>query len=273
LIHVDDFLAACIISGTGKSENHSGNGDCLLIDMAGGFFAASDASDRCPRASRIFLKRLCRSVRSDTLDHHVKPVYPHIQHAWNVQPYVQKTTFSSVSIQKKEKDLCLGVCHGGDSMVVVYEPENGRVIHRSRVDMNFAGRSKTPPGITWIPATPSCRVILATDGLNDILGIIENREPVPDMLRHPSCSHVIERLIGEALQIRFGNSPHDDIGLIVMYPLRLNPAPSPAILIGGTLASEEKRFGSGGVDDNWFELHSGNHAMNELNRAGVLVLE
>ncbi|WP_028323246.1 hypothetical protein [Desulfatirhabdium butyrativorans] len=242
-----DVLSACLIGKVQRHTESFGNGDCLLFDFDHRIFAVSDASERCPQASRRLLQALavcaCRMPWPDCLEA-----------AWRTQPYVQKTTFVGVQIEM-DPTPCARIVAGGDSMIWIVDRLNGKMLFRNAPDMHVAGGMSEMPGAIRVLLTPGSRIVLASDGIMDVLerngedggmisGLAMGAAPmdwigkIQNMVRQKQCRSVV----------------HDDIAVMVIDPFKEGPAWPQILLFGGTSPHEEAHFAGSSLPGAWMTI-------------------
>ncbi len=269
-------LCGGIRTGTDQIRNGYGNGDCLYFDFGNLVFAAADGSERAPWSSRDLLQRLAESLAlcgppdtvSGCLDLVNEKVYAG-------QAYPHRAAFSCVALRRDGAESRLIVAHGGDSAVAVIDGA-GSFRRLTGRDMNFAGRSRAIADVTeYRVAGPDERVLIATDGFDDLrrAGV---RDPgigeTVAALRQGPVDGICERLYGA---LEEGGVEHDDIGLILLDPNRMERIPGMAVLIGGTRPFEEARYRSeyvAGSHDRWLADRCWREHEQEFAGAGIGLL-
>lgn len=267
-----------VITGTDKVRSGFGNGDCILLDFIHGVFAVADGSERFPWASRDLLLRLrgslSRSGAPDSLEGWIamlnEEVYPG-------QKYQHKTTFSCVAVAGGGDGRTLFIAHGGDSAVTIVDPSDGTIMFQTGRDMNFAGRSTMIADCTEHRIRDrGLRVVLSTDGFNDLLRYCKKHAIYPRLSRVladvpvDSIPEEMHRVLGE----HRGSIEHDDIGLVVIDPFALGAPRDAAVLIGGTRPHEESRYQAASPDADGGSWEPGERWADRLERfeeAGILV--
>jgi len=241
---VPECLSAFIVTGTEKVRCGFGNGDCLLLDLSNNIFAVADGSERYPWASRELLERLKDKLSSTTGLPEADVFSNSISEIYAMQKYNHKTTMSCISLTEDNEGVSVAIANGGDSSVVIYDTRNCSIVYKTEVDMNFAGRSISEPDIVNIRLEEkSCRVLLATDGLFDLLKHYDNRsaETLPEIF---SCEevHLIADELQHKLELLSDHYEYDDIGVIVIDPFNTGIGQNMSVLMGGTTSLEETRF-------------------------------
>ncbi len=238
-VRAPDALAASLVPGAGRVENRQGNGDCLLLDFSRLLFAVCDGSDRFPAASRAFLARLAGLVSAAPLPATRAAWLALVNQAYAGQEYIEKTTFSGVALTPT-RDRAF-ILHGGDSMVFIFSPFSGALIHSTFADMNFAGRAPALTRVEAAPLPPGSLIAIATDGLSDVARLAGMSAPdlcAAALSRFPI--HQLPDKLPRFLANTAGDVLHDDIGLILLDPRRV-PAEGPTLLLGGTTSIQERR--------------------------------
>ena len=239
-----DALSACLIGKVQRHTESFGNCDCLLLDFYHRIFAVSDASERCCQASRRLLQALavcaCRMPWPDCLEA-----------AWRTQPYVQKTTCVGVHIEMTPTP-CAVIVAGGDSLIWIVDRWNGKMLFRNAPDMHVAGGMSEMPGAIRVLLTPGSRIVLASDGIMDVLerngddgamvsGLDMDTTPmdwigkIQHVVRQKQCNAVV----------------HDDIAVMVIDPFKDIAAWRQILLLGGTSPHEEARFAGSSLPEAW----------------------
>lgn len=247
ILRCNDALSACLI---GKAQRHTdsyGNGDCLLFDFDHRIFAVSDASERCPQASRRLLQALavcaCRMPWPDCLEA-----------AWRTQPYVQKTTCVGVHIEMAPTP-CAVIVAGGDSVIWIVDRHNGKIVFRNASDMHVAGGMTAMPGVIRILLTPGSRIVLASDGIMDVL---ERNGEDGGMISGWDMDATPMDWIGKVqnivLQKHRRSVVHDDIAVMVIDPFKDIAAWPKSVLLGGTSPHEEAHFARASLPQAWMAI-------------------
>lgn len=235
-ICLPDKLGACLVTGTEKIRCGYGNGDCLLLDFHHRVFAVADATERFPQASRLLLERLAAAISETGPPGDETAFNILLDRVWSRQKYIHKTTLSCVVLVDGNDGPAAMLANNGDSTITFLNPNDGKVLFRTRADMNFAGRSKHPNA-----ATTQClngsrpAIVLATDGLAGIGDIREvDIAQRPDHLAH---------WIGGRTQDASRPSEIDDIGAIVLATNDFDPAAAhDTVIMGGTRPGKETNF-------------------------------
>ena len=246
-VRFGNAVTAALIGSWDKNNGMFGNGDCLLMDVRHRMFALSDASERSPQASRRLLQAIAAGMCT-------APWPECLKSAWCSQPYVQKATFVGIRLQMDPRPEAV-VVSGGDSILCIFDRKTGNLLYRNPVNMHFVGRMSAVPSPVRIPLTPTSRILLASDGLTDVLDRNGDGH-LPQFLR--SMNHAqswLASLLDGVRQLRRKAFLHDDIAVMNIDPFALEGIhPYDALLLGGTTASEEKAFDRRAFPDTWFSI-------------------
>lgn len=227
-------FAMMLITGTDKMRSGYGNGDSILADIDHYVFAVADATERFPHASRVLLSNIVNGLQnipksSDDWLFYLNEIYAK-------QEYHLKSTLSLIALHKQENNTQAFIAHGGDSSLKVFNRQDGSLIYKTTVNMNFAGRSKNIHAVDCIQLNNQSRIIVYSDGFNDI---VKHCGIVPDDMMHVSLleaiSHVIEKV--SALD----RKEYDDISLLIFDIPEIYSVHSKGILMGGTTRLEEQK--------------------------------
>jgi hypothetical protein len=230
-LHVAGALGAVLWTGADKTRDGYANGDSLLVDVARRVFAVADAGERFPAASARLLERLAAELEGGGAPADPASWQARMARVWGRQPYIEKTTLSCVAIQPRLEGWRLLLIHGGDSRIAVIDRQTEALYYGSRADMNFAGRSPWAPAVQILDLPQgSWRIVLATDGLNGLLGGLDRPETpsVPVWLSRARLDRVLETV---AAGLTDPCPAPDDAGLIVVAPAALNGHPSTQVLM------------------------------------------
>jgi hypothetical protein len=241
MVKAKGALSSLLVTGSDKVENGFGNGDCLLIDFSRFLFALSDGSERHPNASRILLEELAGWLPAK-LSFDIGSLQAAVGKIYKEQKYTHKCTFSCAAVVKNKGELTACISSGGDSTVMVADSSDGSILFKTASDMNFAGRSKTAPGISIFGLkNRGLRIILATDGFIEALSRISKPESgrLPGWLFEDSVCGIAEKFLRRLKAKRLPS--YDDIGMIILNPFALKRDDC-TILTGGTLPSKEVFF-------------------------------
>ncbi len=246
-VRFGNALTAALVGSWDKNDGMFGNGDCLLLDVRHRLFALSDASERSPQASRRLLQAIAARIFA-------APWPECLQSAWSSQPYVQKATFVGVQLRMDPRPEAV-VISGGDSTLCIFDEKTGNLLYRNPVDMHFVGRMSTAPLPVHVPLTPESRLLLASDGLTDVL--MQNGDEygshVFRQMNDPNAW--LDSLLDGVQRLRQAAFLHDDIAVIRIDPFALNDTTScDTLLLGGTTASEEKAFVTAALPDTWLPI-------------------
>ena len=255
-VRIPGFLSAAVFTGTEKVRCGYGNGDCVLVDPKDRLFGVADATERFPEASRRLLMNLVESVESEETPDDETSWVETVNRAYRQQSYNMKTTISCIALSG-HYDSTSYVIQGGDSMVVVIDPENGETMFKSSADMNFAGRAPELTSVHGLklPDTPLVAV-LASDGFADLAR--QTGSGIEDFCLRLAREGPIEeadRRVADIIRGLPEGAEYDDVAVLVMAL----PAPPPVnrkpVLIGGTGAASEKTFQrnlkEGKLADKW----------------------
>lgn len=240
-------MTAVLIGSLDKNHGLFGNGDCLLIDVRHRVFALSDASERSPEASRRLLQAIATGICTT-------PWPECLQSAWCSQPYVQKATFVGVQLQMGPRPEAI-VVSGGDSTLCVFDWKTGDMLYLNPVDMHFVGRMSTAPLPVRVPLTPDSRILLASDGLADVLDPNDDENGLQVFRRIDPPQEWLASLLDRVRRLRRSAFLHDDIAVMTIDPFELKDIEtSDALLLGGTTASKEKRFVTATLPETWLSI-------------------
>ena len=275
-VKMENFFSGFIATGTEKVRCGFGNGDCIMIDLEKRIFAAADASERNPWASRDLLVRYQNNLSAESGMLGIDDLKNNIKQIYSEQDFRHKTTFSSVWIEKENGTVSLRVASGGDSMVIVLDKETGSVEYKTSVDMKFAGRSLLEASMTKVELKDKkYRVILATDGYSDLVkqigAVSDNR--LHEILFLTEVHDVAEGLLAE-LELHKGKIEYDDIGFIIFDPYYNIKKSSIKLMIGGTNSREEKLYENQGkleLKDEWRDEIFWKENPDGLKLAGIIL--
>jgi len=266
-ICLPDKLGACLVTGTEKVRCGYGNGDCLLLDFHHRVFAVADASERFPQASRLLLERMTGAIAETGPPGDENAFNALLDRVWSRQKFIHKTTLSCVVLVNGEDGPAAMLANNGDSTITFLNPNDGKVLFRTRSDMNFAGRSKHPNAVTTQRLNGSRpAIVLATDGLagiGDILSTKITRRP------HRIAHWIADRTRSPALPPEI-----DDIGAIALVtdvPVR----EAHTIIMGGTRPGKEKDFLQSAKQkpamDRWDSIKAWQQAPELMDLAGIQI--
>ena len=249
IIKIENALSSFLLTGTDKIRNGYGNGDCVLIDFNNRLFAVSDATERHPSASRQILGRLRKHLsENDVIPDNINEWQNIINSLFSLQEYHFKATFSCVAFNRSEEGLYAYIMHGGDSQIMVIDCVDREIRYSTKPDMNFAGRSTELNDVTSIRINSQRdRILLATDGFNDVMNLIRTGEngTIPDILLSTDVHEIAESIYNIMTETdRRNRSRHeyDDIAVIVIDPGTLYNGHTRSILMGGTMPNDEVLF-------------------------------
>ncbi|MBU2549894.1 MAG: serine/threonine-protein phosphatase [Proteobacteria bacterium] len=238
-------------AGSFGPHNHSGLGDCVLIDLGKNFFAVSDSSDRDSTTSRKLLSEFAtmlagfsgfgprRTYSSEALERLKRRFVRAGEKALETIPYFESCTLTAVLITRTHDGLRALLLHSGDSFLLMCGPD-GRARQLTQNNFWMIGRAKQFYQIDLLELPAGASLLLATDGFSDLV-FPEGRD------RRAAAADLVGRLAPEqaadALVDRFDRKGErvDDLGLCVIRPEALK-AGRARILIGGTTRAEEKTF-------------------------------
>ncbi|MFH0995018.1 MAG: hypothetical protein V1844_05910 [Pseudomonadota bacterium] len=267
-------MSAMLKTGTDKIHNGFGNGDCILADLGRNLYAVSDATERFPWGSRILLARL-----ADLFILHDGLSWPGrlqtaIEKARASQLYLHKSTLSAISIHKRANCLHCAIYHGGDSRIIIIGTSDGTIQYQSKADMNFAGRSQSPPKLTLLELTdPRTRIFLVTDGFQDFMPFLGTGSDsrLPEILwRLPV--HEVSAFIENLIAAQTNRTAYDDIGCLILDPFQ-DSIDLTRLIMGGTRPDEEKSFQSTAtvLHDQWIGSEEWPDHIDQLSAAGILI--
>ena len=249
---ISGFLGASLQGKSSVAENCPGVGDCLLLDLAKGFFAVADASDRNPIASRNFMK-LFSKMLSEINDLSADCVYEdeevialQEQIKGKAELLLQSLsfgdgcTFTGILILKTGKGLMGLLLHTGDSLILACDLQSGNTQQLTKDNFWMVGRSQHFFQIEELHINRGTRLLLATDGFGNF--------PVPDeMSREEYVLKLFDSLSVDEIPDSFFdrvdslNAAWDDTALIAINPSAMAHFPASCI-VGGTSSTEEKAF-------------------------------
>lgn len=251
---------AILVTGTDKIRSGYGNGDCVMMDFDHSVFALSDSTERYSRASREFLERLHDVLAAKGVPHDITAWRVLVNEVYAAQDYRHKATFSCAAISRRENHTLLFVLNGGDSTIAVLNRENGKVEYVSKVDMNFAGRSKTIAHVSELVVHEHHVVVLFSDGLADIARLYG--KTVFDFIAL-MAEDGIERVPGRVRDylekvVQSDKAEYDDASLLILDPHACEESEGGVLLMGGSTPQEETRYQknvrSSAQYDRWMEL-------------------
>lgn len=250
-VRFGNAVTAALVGSWDKNNGMFGNGDCLLVDVRHRVFALSDASERSPQASRRLLQAIAAGMCAAPAP---SSWSESLQSAWCSQPYIQKATFVGIQLRMDPSPEAV-VVSGGDSLLCIFDKNTGTLLYRNPVNMHFAGRMSAAPSPVRVPLTRGCRILLASDGLTDVLDRNGDGH-LSRFLRtmnHPQSW--LSSLLDGVRQLRQDAFLHDDIAVMNIDPFSLEDVhPFDTLLLGGTTATEEKAYVLTTFPDSWFGM-------------------
>jgi hypothetical protein len=271
-VRVAGAVSTCVITGTDKIRSGYGNGDCIFLDFANRVFAVADGTERYPWASRSLLKRLRLLIAGGTIPESIEGWEECIGALYEGQEHHFKTTFSGVALSNHEGGLRVFVMHGGDSSVMIMNSRDGSITYRTKPNMNFAAKNTQVDVSAHLLTEEQVRIVMATDGLNDVLKFGEKEESgILDMFLSAPVHEIGERLY--RLLEGNGGREYDDVGLIILNPFRVPPS-GDCVIIGGTSPHEEVQFYrdvSSRIHNRWIPDAEWRDNMDMLRIAGIQI--
>lgn len=228
-------FAMLLITGTDKVRCGYGNGDSLLVDLDHRVFAIADATERFPHASRVLLSNVVNGLHTipqsnEEWSHYLNGIYAR-------QEYHMKSTLSLIALQERENITQVFIAHGGDSSLKIYDRHTKREQYSTKVNMNFAGRSKTLQKVESVNLYGQSRVVICSDGFNDVIkhcGIqIEDLITVSFM---EMITHIVDKVV------KLEHKEYDDISLLLIDIPTIYTVHSKGILMGGTTRLQEQNI-------------------------------
>ncbi len=249
-------MGACLVTGSDKVSSGFGNGDCVLIDLDNHVFAVADGTERHPRSSRMLLERLREEIQSGGKPESTAEWNELVNTMYRAQEYHLKTTFSLVALSKNSSSGRAYIFNGGDSVVLMADNTSGGLFYMSKVNMNFAGRSKNAETVRIVEYDPEkTRIVLATDGIHDLLRPFDERmsEYIPPILGEHNPA-IIPQVISHRIQTTKSRlRGYDDIGVLVVDTAWLHSVDKKCIIMGGTTPNQESSYReilTGSCDDS-----------------------
>jgi len=228
----------------------AGVGDSILIDLAKGFFAVGDSSDREPRAARMFMSHFAglladfsvlspdRAIPDDRLDGLQKEIVTRSREMLRLYPFQGTSTFTGLLLIRTDRRIRGILFHTGDSVLFACHPLNGI---RRVTENNFwlLGKVREFYQVDSFDVDPGERFLLATDGLQD-LSPPENKgfdEYLAELFRRHPVEDLPDILI-DGCDMR--KDQKDDLAFLSLAPD--GPYPKACeILLGGITAETEAR--------------------------------
>ncbi len=278
IVKIENVLCGSVITGTDKIRSGFGNGDCVFVDFKRSIFAIADGTERYPWASRELLARFHGSLNKYGRPGSTGEWKQFLDDVYAEQKYHHKTTFTCVAVTAGEDYRDLVISHGGDSFVSIMDMSNREITFQTSSDMNFAGRSREILDITEHRIrNHDTRLIIATDGMNDIMKIISEDKHelsvVDTFMEQPVesvCASI--RLV---LEQDSDVSEYDDTSYIILDLFNLGSCDADTILMGGTRSQEEKRFRQWVTREDpetWVPAPEWNLCGNEFAQAGIVIV-
>ena len=251
-IRIPGFIGARLQGKSSGAENCPGLGDCLLLDLAKGFFAVADASDRNPIASRDFMKMFSKMLSEvDALcadyvyeDEEVIALQEQIKAKAELLikslSFSNGCTFTGILILKTGKGLLGLMFHTGDSFLLACDFQSGNTQQLTKDNFWMVGRSQHFFQIEELHINSDTKLLIATDGFGDI--------PVPEgMSREKYVLKLFDSLNVDEIPDRFFDrvdnlkTAWDDTAIIAIDPNAMASFPG-CCIIGGTSSAEETTF-------------------------------
>ncbi len=251
-IRIPGFLGATLQGKSSGAENCPGVGDCLLVDLAKGFFAVADASDRNSIASRDFMKMFFKMLSGiDALcadyvynDEEVISLQKQIKTKAELLikslSFRDGCTFTGILLLKTEKGLVGLMFHTGDSVLLACDLQSGNTQQLTKDNFWMVGRSQHFFQIEELRISGETKLLLATDGLGNV--------SVPEgMKREEYVLKLFQSLSVDEIPDCFferGDNPDaawDDTAIIAIDPSAMAHVPA-CYILGGTSSAEEKAF-------------------------------
>jgi len=223
-----------LLTGTDKIRSGYGNGDGLLIDSEHYIFAIADATERFPNASRILLSKIMGGLTNipDTSEQW----RAYINAIYHQQEYHLKTTLSLIALKQSHNGCEAFVVHGGDSSLNIFNRLNKKLLYKSTANMNFAGRSTSIDTIDSINLESNTRIVIHSDGFNDIMKI--GSIDFDDLVAAPLFDCI--SLILTQVNAENVNNEYDDVGLLIVDIPEIFNVIAGSIVMGGTTHCEER---------------------------------
>lgn len=277
-VHVHNQISANLCTGSQKLESGFGNGDCLLLDFQNMFFAVSDSTDRWPDASRNILLRLNDYLSKMPVPLNKTRWLNTINQLYATQQYLYRATFSGVALQDTGGKKSAIIIHGGDSIVIIVDIKSSTIKFQTASNMNFVGRAKCIPEAFTVPLESGNEIIIiGSDGIADIARL--SKLTVEDMCIAATSRYSVDDVphrIAHLLDSFEIAIQHDDIGIIAIDPHKIQPGAGSAILMGGTMPGDEKRYssalGRGRFKDEYIDILKIKSNITELDEAGIKIL-
>jgi len=228
----------------------AGVGDSILIDLARGFFAVGDSSDREPRAARMFMSHFAgwledfsvlspdRAIADDRLDGLQKEIVFRSREMLRLCPFQGTSTFTGLLFIRTDRRIRGILFHTGDSVLFVCHPLNGI---RRITENNFwlLGKVREFYQIDFFDVDPGERFLLATDGLQDLSPPKGKGfdEYLAELFRYHPVEEIPDILIDGCDKRK---DKKDDLAILSLAPD--GPYPKACeILLGGITAEKEAK--------------------------------
>ncbi|MCX7680305.1 MAG: hypothetical protein N2316_13970 [Spirochaetes bacterium] len=215
-----------------------------MMDFDHMVFALSDSTERYSHSSRVLLERLYALLCAEGIPDDIAEWHEVANRIYAAQDYRHKATFSCVAFDCRENCEAMVVLNGGDSNIALVNIQSGVVDYISKVDMNFAGRSKTLAHIAKLAVHQHHRVALYSDGVADIAKRCGKN--ADEFILH--C--FIDGIADAPFQLRMEmekrcNSAHaeyDDVSLLLLNPHACSECTSGVLFVGGSTPQEEVQY-------------------------------
>lgn len=228
----------------------AGVGDTILIDLAKGFFAVGDSSDREPRAARVFMSQFSRlladiSVLSprtvipdDQLECLQTEIISRSSEMLRRESFRGTSTFTGLLLIRTDRRIRAVIFHAGDSVLYAYHPRSG-IRRLTESNLWLIGKVREFYQIEFLDLEPGEKFLLATDGLHDLSPPVGKGldEYLAELIRRHPVEDVPDILIDGCESCK---SKRDDLALLVLAPD--GPFPEACeILFGGVTAETEAK--------------------------------
>ncbi|MFW5771623.1 MAG: hypothetical protein ACOCX9_09350, partial [Spirochaetota bacterium] len=202
------------------------------------------------------LERLREEIQSGGKPESIDQWNDLVNTIYGAQEYHLKTTFSLVALSETSSIGSAYIFNGGDSVVLMADNTTGGLFYMSKVNMNFAGRSKSAETVRIVEYDPEkTRIVLATDGIHDLLRPFDERmfENIPPILGEQNPA-IIPQVISHRIETTKSRlRGYDDIGVLVIDTVRLHSVDKKCIIMGGTTPNQETSYReilTGSCDDS-----------------------
>ena len=251
-VRVPGFLGASLQGKSTGVENCPGVGDCLLLDLAKGFFAVADASDRNPIASRDFMKMFSKMLSEiDALsadyvysDEEVISLQEQIKGKAELLlqslSFGDGCTFTGILILKTEKGLLGMMLHTGDSFLLSFDLHSENTQQLTKDNFWMVGRSQHFFQIEELHINSDTKLLLATDGFGNISVPegVGREEYILNLFQSLSVDEIPDIFFDRADKLDIA---WDDTAIIAIDPNAMAHFPA-CCIVGGTSSAEEKAF-------------------------------